>query len=1022
MAPEPDRRTLPPPSRVRPQPRPGAAVPGGSLAALLALASVLLGALPFSAGPQPALARQKAPLLDNGEFIRKPVRNAECQFGKQLHEIGSTWFADLGPPFGVMYCIRCECRGVQKKRRVVARVHCRNIKTECPKPSCDEPVLLPGRCCKICPGDLHSPDIVQDVAPSVAEEDEKNMRDFAVLLTGRTTPGDPETAAVATGRFTFHRKSLYYSFYHSASLPAPKKVHFLDAEGSILDEHEVSPDIYQNATGKVCGVWRRLARSYRKYLREGALNVALVWERPTGKGPASDTLSGRIGRYKALPTEMFSAVLEAVDGGPATSAEAADDTEEESGGAHWGKRGEGSGAPLLRGAGGTAIVSASATTPSIHVQLLFNGAFSPEDVSDVPVVVRLQSDKVLVFEEIVRIQKPDHEMNVIEVRSAVKAADLRLLARGRLHLSLLSKKHPEYRLEGTVHTRVACDLFQATLSPPTTTEAEESGGPPTATNTATLPSTSRASGLAWMFLAKDGALMYRVRLDDMDAPLMSLRMASRIPGGAQQLRGGGPPPQRRHEMDEDLTPSFRDGWANGSLDRLSPRELEQLYSGEAWVLAVADDAGGASLKGRLTVHPAAGARASEGPILLKRNDLSMPAALVGIAWVAVDNDCNLQYEITLSGLEDWIGPGDRPLNLYLEDTPAMVPGAPVSRRLLDEFRGPQLEGFTMNLSDSELARIEYGVAFLEVVDPSPSATQQSLLRARITQVRVPMSCLPPETNSLTTQDDNQLPNTNSCYYEGSFYNEGDQWIPNRESCTMCSCHHRQVKCEPVLCPPTSCPRGITAAKKPGDCCPSCSNSTGSHESNTSETRGCYLAKQFYKAGTSWHPYVPPFGFDTCAVCTCDVQTLEIRCPRMQCPPLRCPETEATRPDKKACCKECPASPAHDTNQLKDQSNPRSEEDILAAGGCKFTVGGPFENGREWHPRIHPHGEEKCVKCRCKDGNVKCDRKRCPRSTCKRRSHHDKDARDDECCSQCRRSHRSSPRGHRRAHSVAHAKS
>ncbi|XP_046389733.1 dorsal-ventral patterning protein Sog [Ischnura elegans] len=991
-------------------------------ALLLAGAFVLLGALPFSAGPTPALARQKAPLLDSGEFIRKPVRNAECQLGKQLHEIGSTWFADLGPPFGVMYCIRCECRGVQKKRRVVARVHCRNIKTECPKPSCDEPVLLPGRCCKVCPGDLHSPDIVQDVAPAVTEEEEKNMRDFAALLTGRTTPGDPQTAAVATGRFTFHRKSLYYSFYHSTSLPAPKKVQFLDAEGSILDEHEVTLDVYQNATGKVCGVWRRLPRAYRKYLREGTLSVGLVWDRPTGKGSASDTLSGRIGRYKALPTEMFSAVLEAVDVAPTAGPNGRPPLEEEASpvsGVHWGKRVVESGgrAPLLRGAGGTAIVSASAATPSIHVQLLFNGAFSPHDVSDVPLVVRLESDKILVVEEIVRIPKPDHEMNVIEVRSAVKAGDLRLLARGRLHLAVFSRRHPEYRLEGVVHTRVACDLFQATLSPPP--EGEETAAAPT--NAATAPAPSRASGLAWMFLTRDGALVYRVRLDDMDAPLMSLRMASRAPVGPQQLRGI--PPPRRHEMDEDLTPSFRDGWANGSLDRLSPRELEQLYAGEAWVMGVSDDPSGSSLKGRLTVHPAAGARASEGPILLKRNDLSTPAALVGIAWVAVDSDCNLQYEIMLSGLEDWVGPGDRPLNLYLEDTPAMVPGAPVSRRLLDEFRGPQLEGFTMNLSDSELARIEYGVAFLEVVDPSPSATQQSLLRARITQVRVPMSCLPPETNSLTTQDDNQLPNSNSCYYEGSFYNEGDQWIPNRESCAMCSCHHRQVKCEPVLCPPTSCPRGVTAVNKSGDCCPSCSNSTGSHESNTSETRGCYLAKQFYKAGTSWHPYVPPFGFDTCAVCTCDIQTLEIRCPRMQCPPLSCPEKEAIRPNKKACCKECPPTVPHDTNQLKDQGNPRSEEDILAAGGCKFTVGGPFENGREWHPRIHPHGEEKCIKCRCKDGAVKCDRKRCPRSTCKRRSHHDKDpARDDECCNQCRRN-RSSARGHRRGqHAMAHTKS
>lgn len=45
---------------------------------------------------------------------------------------------------------------VQKKRRIVARVQCRNIKNECPKPTCDEPVLLPGRCCKACPGDSQS--------------------------------------------------------------------------------------------------------------------------------------------------------------------------------------------------------------------------------------------------------------------------------------------------------------------------------------------------------------------------------------------------------------------------------------------------------------------------------------------------------------------------------------------------------------------------------------------------------------------------------------------------------------------------------------------------------------------------------------------------------------------------------------------------------------------------------------------------------------------------------------------------
>lgn len=38
----------------------------------------------------------------------------ECQFGKVLRELGSTWYADLGPPFGVMYCIKCECVAVSE--------------------------------------------------------------------------------------------------------------------------------------------------------------------------------------------------------------------------------------------------------------------------------------------------------------------------------------------------------------------------------------------------------------------------------------------------------------------------------------------------------------------------------------------------------------------------------------------------------------------------------------------------------------------------------------------------------------------------------------------------------------------------------------------------------------------------------------------------------------------------------------------------------------------------------------------
>lgn len=223
-------------------------------------------------------------------------------------------------------------------------------------------------------------------------------------------------------------------------------------------------------------------------------------------------------------------------------------------------------------------------------------------------------------------------MNTIEVRSAVKTTDLRLLARGRLELVISSRHHPQYRLQGDVTTRVACDIFQATISSAEAEEAMgESGDGVAPASSLAITSPTTTSGLAWMYLARDGSLLYNVRLDELDAPLLGLSLVS----------GRG---RRRQDL-EDLTPSFRSGWANGSLDRLSPRELEQLYTGELSV-NVATAERDSLVRGRLTAHPAADPRLADSPLLLKRADTNTPASLVGVAWIAVDNECSLQYEVS----------------------------------------------------------------------------------------------------------------------------------------------------------------------------------------------------------------------------------------------------------------------------------------------------------------------------------------------------------------------------------------
>lgn len=72
-------------------------------------------------------------------------------------------------------------------------------------------------------------------------------------------------------------------------------IQFINYKGDLLEEQVVGStgSSYQNATGKVCGVWRRLPRDYKRLLRDEALYVALLW----GNHLA---LSGQVARYTLL--------------------------------------------------------------------------------------------------------------------------------------------------------------------------------------------------------------------------------------------------------------------------------------------------------------------------------------------------------------------------------------------------------------------------------------------------------------------------------------------------------------------------------------------------------------------------------------------------------------------------------------------------------------------------------------------------------------------------------------------------
>ncbi|EDW27057.1 GL16443 [Drosophila persimilis] len=952
--------------------------------------------------------RRHAPLMfeesDTGRRSNRPAgegKVTECQFGKVLRELGSTWYADLGPPFGVMYCIKCECVAIPKKRRIVARVQCRNIKNECPPAKCDDPISLPGKCCKTCPGDRNDTDVALDV-PVPNEEEERNMKHYAALLTGRTsyflkgeemksmyTTYNPHNI-VATARFLFHKKNLYYSFYTSSRIGRPRAIQFVDDAGVILEEHQLETtltgtlSVYQNATGKICGVWRRVPRDYKRILRDDRLHVVLLWG---NKHQSELALAGKIAKYTALQTELFSSLLEPPQSQPGGKFD-----------------------PMLTGAGGTAIVSTSSgAASSMHLTLVFNGIFGAEEYADAALSVKIElpERKEIIFDEVPRVRKPSAEINVLELSSPISIQNLRLMSRGKLLLTVESKKYPQLRIQGHIVTRASCEIFQTLLAP-------HNG-----------ESATRSSGLAWVYLNTDGSLAYNIETDHVntrDRPNISL----------VEEQG------KRKAKLEDLTPSFNFNQAIGSVEKLGPKVLESLYAGELGV-NVGTEHETSLIRGRLVPRPVADARDSAEPILLKRQEhlaasgSNQSGHAMGMAWMSIDNECNLHYELTLSG----VPPQD--LQLYLEEKPIEAIGAPVTRKLLEEFNGSYLEGFFLSMPSAELIKLEMSVCYLEL---HSKHSKQLLLRGKLKSTKVPAHCFPVYTDNNVPvpgdHNDNHLINAETkCFHSGRFYNESEQWRSAQDACQMCACLRGQSNCEPQ--------RSSVSASASASASSSLPAVNGSDLLLQQQRRGCRLGDQFHAAGASWHPFLPPNGFDTCTTCSCDPLTLEIRCPRLVCPPLQCSEKLAYRPDKKACCKVCPegkqSSPAggkaapNNPNVLQDQAMQRSPqhsaEDVLAAGGCKV-VNKVYENGQEWHPILMSHGEQKCIKCRCKDSKVNCDRKRCSRSTCqqqtrvssKRRIFEKPDSAPtlDECCStQCRRSrrhHKRQPHHQQRSNAAA----
>ncbi|CAG7716098.1 unnamed protein product [Allacma fusca] len=88
----------------------------------------------------------------------------------------------------------------------------------------------------------------------------------------------------------------------------PKYIQFVDTEGNVVEEQEVTQNNYQHETRKICGVWQKIPRVYRKLLKDEKLYAALVTEKIHGDNDRF--LGGRVAKQRYVTTELYSALLE----------------------------------------------------------------------------------------------------------------------------------------------------------------------------------------------------------------------------------------------------------------------------------------------------------------------------------------------------------------------------------------------------------------------------------------------------------------------------------------------------------------------------------------------------------------------------------------------------------------------------------------------------------------------------------------------------------------------------------------
>ncbi|PVD35450.1 hypothetical protein C0Q70_02412 [Pomacea canaliculata] len=525
------------------------------------------------------------------------------------------------------------------------------------------------------------------------------------------------------------------------------------------------------------------------------------------------------------------------------------------------------------------------------------------------------------------------------------------LARGRLRVRVVS--HNGAAISGIVQPRLTCEAFQAVLSGSNALETHN----------------AVSAGSAIVDLTETGGLEFKVNIGDKC-------FNSTFPGSSSRKKN------LNERIVANLHGSFSadnqsfDGWTNGTYKKLDAKDIYNLLNNRLYINVATRSHRVSELRGRLVPVPFSSQPFSVVSVTSAPAVLQPVSAEAGggaaHAWLSMDVGCLLRYEAVVARVGT---------NNEVEDVSGsfgVVLGS------LDNRLQKISSGSVANLTEGMFHDLDKGRAFLQI---NSGPDSKAIFRGNVS---LPNTCwqYAQDLESTVAVDEQRLSEGDGpslrCYFEGTFYDVGDSWLPDiNATCNTCSCMvstKGKVVCHAVICPRLTCRNPI---KLDSECCPTCPDESWSGT--------CTLGKdpRQYPLQRSWHPFLPLSGFAKCVTCTCKSHKNPI-CSRLECPKLNCPGRELVK-SPEDCCPVC----GREFCSFPSFAGPLFSTQF---GTCNF-MGEWKADGDSWHPRVKPFGYMKCFLCTCKAGEFTCGRTQCPELTCKRKIRS-----SQSCCDECDPNH------------------